>query len=502
MSGDPGSGPTPATTATGPATVTRIAKAAWVAAWDEDAATHHYLNDIDVVLVGDRIGHLGPGYDGPVDADIDGRDRFVMPGLIDVHAHPSTEPLKKGFREEFGNPRMYMSPLYDRAFMLQTDAAGQRIGLQYAMWELLRSGVTSVVDLSFPYEGWAETMAGTGVRAWLVPSYASAHWSTGDGHSVDYIWDEARGMALLDEAVVVGRSAERDPSGRLSAMLGPAQIDTCTEELLAASQAAARDNGWTLHTHAAQSLVEFQEMTRRHGVTPVQWASEIGLLGPDCILAHAIFTDEHSWTRWPGRTDVRLLADSGTGVAHCPGVFARNGQVLEDLGHYVRSGVRLGIGTDSFPHNMLEEMRQAAILARVATGDVGSVTTGEVFAAATVGGADLLGRPDLGRLAVGAKADVVLVDLTHPAMQPVRDPLRSLVYTAADRAVSDVFVDGRHVVAGGQVTTVDIEAVTAGLQSARDRAEAGAAANHFAGRSGLQVSPLSLPGGRSRRIAR
>ena len=111
--------------------------------------------------------------------------------------------------------------------------------------------------------------------------------------------------------------------------------------------------------------------------------------------------------------------------------FARNGQALEDLGGYVRRGVRLGIGTDSFPHNMLEEMRLAAILARVVTSDVTSVSTAEVFHAATIGGADLVGRSDLGRLSVGATADLVLVDVSHPSMMPVRDPLRSLIYTAA-----------------------------------------------------------------------
>ncbi len=474
-------------------TVTCIRNAACVIGWDEAAGGHRYLSDIDVAFDGGSIVHVGPGYDGHVDVVVKGGDRLVMPGLINVHCHPSSEPLKKGFREEFGNPQMHMSPLYDRAFLLQTDDAGLCTGLQYALWELLKSGVTSMVDLSSPYEGWAESVADVGIRAWLVPSYASSHWSTNDGHSVDYIWDEARGHALLDEAIDLARRVEAHPSGRLSAMLGPAQIDTCTEELLLASLAAAKDNGWRLHTHASQSLVEFQEMTRRYGTTPVRWADEIGLLGPDSILAHAIFTDEHSWTRWPDNIDRGLLAESGTGVAHCPGVFARNGQVLEDLGGYIRSGVRLGIGTDSFPHNMLEELRIAAVLARVTTGNVASVTTGEVFTAATVGGADLLARPDLGRIAVGATADVVMVDLSHPAMRPVRDPLRSLIYTAADRAVCDVFVDGAHLVADGEVVTIDIDDVAERLQSVRDRAEADASSHHYQGRTALEVAPLSLP---------
>lgn len=473
-------------------TITCIRNAAWVAAWDDSTKRHRYLTDVDVAFDGETISHIGARYQGPVDLDIDGRDRFVMPGLINVHSHPSTEPLKKGFREEFGNRQMYMSPLYDRAFMFQTDDHGHRTGLRYALYELLKSGVTSVVDLSSPYQGWVDTMAESGIRCWVVPSYASSHWSTTDGHSVDYVWDEQKGHQLLEEAVSLAAEASAHPSGRVGAMLGPAQIDTCTEDLLLASLEAARANGWLIHTHASQSLVEFQEMTKRHGMTPIQWADKIGLLGPDCILAHAMFTDEHSWTRWPGTTDRALLAESGTGVAHCPGVFARNGQQLEDLGGYIRAGVRLGIGTDSFPHNMLEELRVAAIQARIASRDVGSVTTSEVFHAATVGGADLVGRSDLGRLMVGAKADVVTVDLSHPAMMPVRDPLRSMIYTAAERAVHDVFVDGHRVVAAGDVTSINIEEVTEELQRVRDTAEAASSKHHYAGKTAAEVAPLSL----------
>ena len=437
--------------------------------------------------------HVGPGFAGTFNIEIDGSDRFVMPGLVNVHSHPSSEPLKKGFREEFGNPQLHMSPLYDRAFMLQTDDEGQQACLQYALAELLASGVTSVVDFSAPYDGWLDGLAAAGIRSWVVPSFASSHWATNDGHSVNYRWDEPTGHRGLNDAIELGRSAETHPCGRLSAMLGPAQLDTCTEDLLLASLEAARDNGWLLHTHASQSLVEFQEMTRRNGITPIQWAHKIGLLGPDCVLAHAIFIDEHSWTTWPGASDKNLLAESGTAVAHCPSVFARNAQMLEDIGSYIRSGVRLGIGTDSFPHNMIEEMRAAAILGRISAGNVGAVTTGEVFHAATVGGADLLGRADLGRITVGAKADLVMVDLSHPAMMPIRDPLRSLIYTAAERAVRDVFVDGQHLVVNGEITTVNIDEVTASLQAARDAAEVDSAQHHHAGMTALDVAPLTLP---------
>jgi cytosine/adenosine deaminase-related metal-dependent hydrolase len=233
-------------------------------------------------------------------------------------------------------------------------------------------------------------------------------------------------------------------------------------------------------------------MTRRHGVSPIQWLHSIGMLGPDVSLAHAIFVDSHSWTRWPTRLDLDLLAETGTGVAHCPGVFSRNGQAMEDVGSYIRRGITLGVGTDSFPQNMLEEMRTAAVLGRVTTGVVQSVTTEEIFHAATIGGATIAGRDDIGRLSVGTKADIVVVDLSVPSMKPVRDPLRSLIYTAADRAVRDVFVDGELIVHDSQVISLDWANAANRLQEAQQRAELDSPKNHYAGKSALEVSPLSL----------
>ncbi len=117
----------------------------------------------------------------------------------------------------------------------------------------------------------------------------------------------------------------------------------------------------------------------------------------------------------------------------------------------------------------------------------------EVFEAATLGGARALGRADIGRLTPGAKADLVLADLTHPAMQPLRDPLRSLVHMAAERAVSEVYVDGVRVVDGGRVLTLDYTGAAGRLDEARQRAEAEVPKLDRAGRSAEQLAPLSLP---------
>ena len=190
---------------------TCIRNADWVVAWE---GRHVYQRSVDVAFDNGRITHVGHGYDGDVETEIDGRDRLVMPGMVNVHCHPAEEPLKKGFREEFGNPQLWWSPLFDRSFIYQTDVAGQHASAEYALCEMLRSGVTSIFDLSMPYEGWIDLLARSGLRAWAVPMYSSALWQTDNGHAVNYVWNEAGGRRDLDESVELAHEAplkaERD----------------------------------------------------------------------------------------------------------------------------------------------------------------------------------------------------------------------------------------------------------------------------------------------------
>ncbi len=485
--------------------ITCIRNADWVIAWDTARGQHIYLRGADIAFAGDRIVQVGGTFEGECDQVIDGRRLCVMPGLVNVHTHLMSECLGRGVIEELGNPNLYMSGLYDqKAVFLATnmtyDTATESTGLnaasigaKLAIAELLKSGVTTVVDLSVEYEGWIDTLASTGIRAYVAPMYRQARWKVPTGHRLDYDWDERAGIAQFRRALELVDLARTHSCGRLDGMVAPAQVDTCTPELLRDSLTAARDRRMRLSCHCGQSVVEFQEMIRRHGRTSVQWLEEIGLLGPDVLLAHAIFLDHHSWVHWSTRRDISLLAASGTSVAHCPLVFSRYGQMMESLGAYLKAGINVGLGTDTEPHNMLEEMRIAVTLGRIASENIRGIELSDVFNVATIGGARALGRDDLGRLAVGAKADIVLLDLDCPQMMPVRDPLRSLVFTAADRAVRDVYVDGRQVVANGTPIAIDLLATG----RAAEIIQAGTIANvpnaDYLKRTAEQISPFVLP---------
>ena len=476
---------------TGKTTVIRNAD--WIVAWNAAGKSHEYRRDGDVAWRGRDLIHVGGKFAGPADTEIDGRGRMVMPGMVNVHSHPSSEPGNKGLLEELGSPGLGQSSLYEfmPVFRLPSDAAGA--ATQVAVSELLLSGVTTFCDLSLARDGWADELAATGIRAMLCPMFRSASWRTDDGHSVTYTWDEEAGRKGLRKAIDTIDRAKQHPSGRLSGILGPSQIDTCTEGLIKDALAAARERGVPIQIHCAQSLVEFNEIARRHGKTPVEWLDSIGALGPDTVLGHGIFLNDHPWVKWPHADDFARLKSSGAQVAHCPTVFMRRGIALNTLGRYMDAGIVCGLGTDTFPHNMTDELRHACYAGRILAGSFKAVSTAHAFTAATVGGAAILRRPDLGRLAAGCKADLSVVDLSHPYMRPVRDPLRSLVYSAGERAISDVFIDGVEVVRGGKVVSFDVAPALGRLQEAQDRSLADASERDWAKRRVDQMSPPVFP---------
>lgn len=473
---------------------TCIRRAKWVVGWQAESDSHCYLRDADVAFTTDEITFVGTGYTGPCDEEIDGADVCVMPGLVNIHCHPTSQPITRGVREEMGNPNFYSSALYDRTNLWVVDDDGLTHGARVALCELLRSGVTTVIDyVQRVPPAWLDILASSGMRVFAAPGFRDAAWVVRDGSRLEFDWDEAEGRRQMEHALALVEQADAHPSGRLRGVIAPAQVDTCTAQTLKESYRVAQQRGCMWQVHASQSITEFHEMTQRNGMTPVQWLHELGVLGARSTIGHCIFIDEHPWTHWHSREDLSILARTGTTVAHCPVVFSRYGQSMHSLGEYLRRGVNVGMGCDTAPHNMLEEMRAALIQSRNAAGDIHDLRTTDVFNAVTLSGARAFGRDDIGRLTPGARADLVLLDLTCTALRPARDPIRNLVYTAADRAVRDVYVDGVKVVDRGEVLTMDLDAATAGLEAAQERAEAGVPERDPEGRSGVEVSPLVFP---------
>ena len=458
---------------------THIQNADWVIAWDDTADDHIYRRNCDVVFDAGGIRYVGSNYQGPpADEVMDANGLMVMPGLISTHSHLNGGNLATGFLEEVLDPYFQHSPMYTRKGPFwKSDVATPgrdngrwfKAAMRHAQGELMASGVTTVVDIQGANEHgqlWCDLAAQSGLRTYLAPCFQEAFWAVRDSRVLDHEWNVEAGRAAYDLACATLDLVEEHACDRLHGMVAPAQVDTCTESLMVESKALAKSRGLVWQTHCAQSVPEFRAMIARTGLTPVGWLDDIGVLDDSSIIGHGIYLDHHSSLGSHSRGDLDALAQCETTVAHCPITFSRWGTTLENFGRYRDAGVRMALGNDTGPHNMLEEMRCAFTQGRINSHAPAQLAMSDIFRAATTGGARALGRTDIGRLNIGSRADIVLVDLGVPSMRPGFDPLRSLVFVAADRAVRDVYVEGRLIYAQGAPSGFDASAASQELSEA------------------------------------
>jgi len=297
----------------------------------------------------------------------------------------------------------------------------------------------------------------------------------------------------LREAIDYVRKYDGSAQGRLRGMLNAAQVETCTESLLRAGKDAARDLKAPIHTHAGGNLIEFQRIIEEYRKTPVQFLADIGFLDERTLLGHVVFTTAHAWPRYPFGDDLRVLAQTGATVGHCPYKYAKMAMTLQSFQRYLEAGVNLAIGTDTYPMDIVAELRWASMLAKVTDGNYQAGLPRDVFNAATLGGCKFLGRTDLGRLAPGAKADILLIDLDQLGAPVYLDPIKALVDGASGRDVDTVIVDGKVLVQGGRLTRVDEAEIYAKARKATEQYWSHVPGWRWDGASVDRIIPAAFP---------
>jgi cytosine/adenosine deaminase-related metal-dependent hydrolase len=355
--------------------------------------------------------------------------------------------------------------------------------------------VTTTLEIGGPGADprrYVDMVGEVGIRCYTGPSYKNVSFFQDREGRLEYDWDDARGKEGLKTAVEFGEQFNGACGGRMSTMLFPGHVDSCTPELLQETRKAARDIGVRVQVHATINLFEFHTVMRLHRCTPIELLHKIGFLDPEVSLSHCIFISGHSWLAYPYGDDLKIIADSGASVAYSPLKYLKLGIVMESFDRYRKAGINMGIGTDTFPKDLISDMRYASLASKVAEKSFIAGHPRDVFNAVTIGGAKLVGRNDLGRLQKGAKADITIVNLRDVAFGAVRDPIRSLVETAVSRDVRTVIVDGETLVDNGKYLRVNEEELLEKVQAKGEEVWQSVPKWHWTGKSADEVVPAAF----------
>jgi cytosine/adenosine deaminase-related metal-dependent hydrolase len=490
---------------------TRI-DATWIVACE--AGRHRLIRDGAVVYEDNRIVHVGRGFEGQADKTIDASGKLVCPGFIDTHVHSGHRASHRLITDSgrplyFGQPFLEISvpkrgktvvgdPRYLKHGEAGADAA-LALNATFTVAELLRNGVTTFVEFGSQLrvqEALMQEIVRLGTRAHLGPGYDCGRWTGDEKGRLERVRDDRHGLDGLKTAMDFIERNDGAANGRIRGILVPREVETSSLELLRRTREIADETGLPIATHAAYSVLEFHDVVREHLMTPIELLDDLGLLRPTLNIGHGNFIADNPNLNYAAARDLELMGRAGASISHCPINIVRRARVLDSWKSYRAAGVNLSIGSDTYPRDMIMNMRTASYLGKIMSHSYFAAGAGEVFEAATLGGARSLGRDDLGRLAPGALADLVIVDLSGRnslRYGPVRDPIKSLVECGIGDDVDTVIVDGETRMAGGVIPGVDFAELRDQAQAAGEAIWATLPDWDPLGRSAEQACPWSYP---------
>jgi len=421
-----------------------------------------------VLIEDDRIAGVGSGEPPatPVDRRLDARGKVVLPGLVNTHHHlPQT--LTRNV------PRVQEAPLFRWLVELYevwrgTDAEAVEVAARVGLGELLLTGCTTSTDhlYLFPrgHERLIDAEIGAardlGIRFHPTRGSMSRGQSQGGLPPDDVV--QAEDVILADSRRLIREYHDPRPRAMTRIALAPCSPFSVTDDLMRRTADLAREHGVRLHTHLAETKDEEDYCQATYGCRPVEFLRRLGWLGSDVWLAHCVHLSAE---------EIRLFAETGTSVAHCPSSNLRLGSGVSPVREMLDAGVPVGLGVDGSASNdssnMLAEARQALLAHRSGREPSQWLTAEDVLWAATRGGARCLGRDELGSLEPGKAADLVLIDTRRLSYAGAgSDPLAALVFSPWPEPVDTVIVNGRVLVEGGQLAGVDVPRLVAHAESA------------------------------------
>jgi 5-methylthioadenosine/S-adenosylhomocysteine deaminase len=402
------------------------------------------LRDAEVAIAGNRIVHAGarmPEGTWRARREIGGPACAVLPGFVNAHTHTASLVFRGRTDDVAGG-----AALYDVAFRMEkTIGREEWRDLAWAgTVEMIRSGFTTVNDLWYAPDLLAEACAASGLRAQIANKVFDVAL---DRLGVDdYTHHPDVGERRLREGVEFAERWHGREDGRIQARLGPHASDTCAPELHRQLRAEADRLKLGLHIHTAQSRREVAEVLRAQGRGPLEYLRDLGVLAPDVVVAHLSFATD---------ADLDAVAGTGTNYAHTPTIYPRRGWYPR-FAEITGRGIATGFATDWMQNDPFEMMRNAINALRLVAGDAGALNCRDALGYATIGAARIMGLDaQIGSLEAGKKADLVVIDLDRPHLQPFYGDYAGLVFYARADDVGASVIDGRLVMDDRRVVTID-----------------------------------------------
>ena len=379
------------------------------------------LNDqpTDLLIVGNRIAKIAPCIDTPADQTLDGSNRAILPTFHNLHTHAAMS-LMRGYADDIE----LHTWLTDHIWPLEAKLTEEDVyhGTRLACLEMIKTGTTFFNDMYWHAHGSARAAESLGLRAAISGVFI------GLGSPAELHKNIDSNAKLFSEI--------SQYSNRIQFMLGPhAPYTVCREGLEWAHQ-FAEENDLHIHIHLAETQKEFDDSVEQHGLSPVAYLHSLGLLSERLLAAHSIYLTN---------ADRELLAENNVTVLHNPCSNQKLASGTFNFYAAQQSGISIALGTDGACSNnnldMLSEMKHAALLAKVHRQDPTVATAEQIFHSATRAGAEAIGL-DSGRIAEGALADLMLVDLNHYSLVPNHNLISNLVYAASPECIQTVICDG------------------------------------------------------------
>ncbi|MDR3252623.1 MAG: amidohydrolase [Tannerella sp.] len=387
----------------------------------------------DILIAGNRITRIAPQIEQPDATLIDGRRKVALPGFMNMHTH-SAMTLFRGFGDDMPLMPWLEQKIWPNEAKLTYDDVYW--GARLACLEMIRSGTTTFFDMYHKLDATAHAVEDTGLRAILSEA------------CFDHFNPET--AAKSKRNITERFKAASAYSERIGFALGPHAIYTVSGELLRWSIDFATDHGVLMQMHLAETETETQWSIEHTGLTPVRYLRSIGVLSPRLVVAHVLHVDDE---------EIRMLADNGVKVVHNPASNMKLASGYRFKFKEMReAGVTVALGTDGCASSnnldMIEVMKLASLLGKVWRGDTEALGGEEMLRAATVAGAELTGL-DVGVIAEGRPADIILIDLRRPELTPNHNFVSNLVFSANGSCVDTVICDGRLLMQGRKVENED-----------------------------------------------